>query len=57
MKNVVFEDIRIENARQKLFDFAIFRSQYFEEGAKDPEERKRLYLNGAWDGVLMVPQN
>jgi hypothetical protein len=55
--NVVFDDIRIEDARQKLFDFAIFRSQYSEDGTRDPEERKRLYLNGAWDGVLMVPEN
>jgi polygalacturonase len=55
VKNVVFENIRIEDARQKLFDFAIFRSQYSVDGAKDPEERKRLYLNGAWDGVLLVP--
>ena len=55
VKNVIFENIRIEDARQKLFDFAIFRSQYSEDGTHDPEERKRLYLNGAWDGVLMVP--
>jgi hypothetical protein len=55
VKNVTFENIRIEDARQKLFDFAIFRSQYSEDGTEDPEERKRLYLNGAWDGVLKVP--
>jgi hypothetical protein len=55
VKNVTFENIRIEDARQKLFDFAIFRSQYSEDGTRDPEERRRLYLNGAWDGVLMVP--
>jgi polygalacturonase len=55
VKNVTFENIRIEDARQKLFDFAIFRSQYSEDGTRDPEERKRLYLNGAWDGVLKVP--
>jgi hypothetical protein len=55
VKNVTFENIRIEDARQKLFDFAIFRSQYSEDGTKDPEERRRLYLNGAWDGVLKVP--
>ncbi|MGI8635224.1 MAG: glycosyl hydrolase family 28 protein, partial [Segetibacter sp.] len=55
VKNVLFENIRIEDARQKLFDFAIFRSQYSEDGTRDPEERRRLYLNGAWDGVLKVP--
>ncbi|MCY7422712.1 MAG: hypothetical protein LH478_13335 [Chitinophagaceae bacterium] len=57
VKNIVFEDIRIEDARHKLFDFAIFRSQYSEDGTRDPEERRRLYLNGAWDGVLHVPAN
>jgi hypothetical protein len=56
VKNVVFDNIRIEDARQKLFDFAIFRSQYSGDGTRDPEERRRLYLNGAWDGVLMVPE-
>ena len=55
VSNIVFENIRIEDARQKLFDVAIFRSQYSEDGTRDPEERKRLYLNGAWDGVLSIP--
>ncbi|GEO11898.1 glycosyl hydrolase family 28 protein [Segetibacter aerophilus] len=55
VKNVTFENIRIEDARQKLFDFAIFRSQYSEDGTRDEAERRRLYLNGAWDGVLKVP--
>jgi hypothetical protein len=55
VRNVVFEDIRIEDARHKLIDFAIVRSQYSADGTRDPEERKRLYLNGAWDGVLAVP--
>lgn len=55
VKNIVFEDIRIEDARHKLFDFAIFRSQYSEDGIQDAAGRKKYYLNGAWDGVLMVP--
>jgi hypothetical protein len=55
VKNVTFEDIRVEDARQKLFDFAIFRSVYSEDGTSDPEIRKQFYLNGAWDGVLFVP--
>ena len=53
--DVLFENIRIEDVRQKLFDFAIFRSQYSEDGIRDEAERRRLYLNGAWDGVLLVP--
>ena len=55
VSNVIFENIRIEDARQKLFDVAIFRSQYSDDGTDDPEEKKRIYLNGAWDGVLTVP--
>lgn len=55
VSNVIFDNIRIEDARQKLFDVAIFRSQYSEDSTRDPEERKRLYLNGAWDGVLSIP--
>ena len=52
VKNILFDNIRIEDARQKLIDFAIFRSQYSEDGSRDPEVRRKYYLNGAWDGVL-----
>lgn len=55
VSNVLFENIRVEDARQKLFDLAIFRSQYSEDGHLSEAERKRLYLNGAWDGVIAVP--
>ena len=55
VSNIIFENIRIEDADQKLFDLAIFRSQYSEDGPKVEAERKRLYLRGAWDGVMMVP--
>ena len=54
VSNIVFENIRIENADQKLFDLAIFRSQYSDDKPKDEAERKRLYLISAWDGVMMV---
>lgn len=57
VKNIVYDNIRIEDSRQKLFDFAIFRSQYSMDGTTDEQERKKLYLNGAWDGVLVVPPN
>ena len=56
VKNLLFEDIRIEDARQKLFDLAIFRSRYSEDGTDDPEEIAKFYLHGAWDGVLHVPE-
>lgn len=57
VSNILFDDIRIEDSRQKLFDFAIFRSQYSDDGAPSDAEKQRLYLNGAWDGVLTVPQS
>jgi polygalacturonase len=57
VSNIIFENIRIEDVRQKLFDLAIFRSQYSDDGTHDKVEREKLYLNGAWDGVLSVPPN
>lgn len=55
VKNILFDNIRVEDARQKLFDLAIFRSRYSEDGPPTEEEVRRLYLNGAWDGVIAVP--
>jgi hypothetical protein len=55
VNNVVFENIRIEDSRQKLFDLAIFSSQYSPDGNRDPEYSKKYYLHGAWDGVQKVP--
>ncbi len=56
VKNVTFENIRIEDASQKLVDLAIFRSRYCTDGSSDQEYINKYYLNGAWDGVLMVPE-
>lgn len=56
VKNITFQNIRIEDARQKLFDVAIFRSQYSPDKPKDKETNAKLYLHGAWDGVIKVPQ-
>ena len=55
VQDIRYENIRIEDANQKLIDLAIIRSRYSEDSGKDAEENKRLYLNGAWDGVLAVP--
>lgn len=55
VNNVVFENIRVEDSRQKLFDLAIFSSQYSPDGNRDPEYSKKYYLHGAWDGVQKVP--
>jgi hypothetical protein len=58
VQDIRFENIRVEDARQKLFDVAIFLSRYSVDRPSDPEERTRRYLNGAWDGVLSVtPEN
>ena len=56
IKNVLFENIRVEDARQKLFDLAIFRSRYCTDGSRDEEYIRNNYLEGAWDGVLKVPE-
>jgi hypothetical protein len=53
--NVVFENIRVEDSRQKLFDLAIFSSQYSPDGNSDPEYNAKYYLHGAWDGVQKIP--
>jgi polygalacturonase len=55
VRDVLFEDIRIEDARHKLLDLAVVFSQYSVDRPADPAERKRLYMDGAWDGVLRTP--
>ena len=57
VKNILYKNIRIEDARQKLVDLAIFRSRYCSDGSSDPEYIKQNYLEGAWDGVLKTPEN
>ena len=54
VKNILYENIRVEDARQKLIDLAVFRSTYSIDGSQDNEYNRLNYLHGAWDGVLMV---
>ena len=54
--DVVFENIRVEDSRQKLFDVAIFFSQWGPDGIRDQEFIDKNYLHGAWDGVQKVPE-
>jgi hypothetical protein len=54
VRNVRFENIRVEDARQKLFDIAIFLSRYSGDAPRDKGEQDRRYLHGVWDGVLSV---
>jgi hypothetical protein len=53
--NILFDNIRIEDSRQKLLDVAIFYSQWGPDGNKDPEFIRENYLHGAWDGVQKIP--
>lgn len=55
VEHIFYKDIRIEQAAEKLFDLAIFRSQYSKDKPAIKEENQRLYLHGAWDGVIKVP--
>ena len=55
VKNILFENIRVEDATQKLVDLAIFRSRYCTDGSRDQDYITKNYLHGAWDGVLKVP--
>ena len=41
---------------KKLFDVAIFFSQWGPDGNRDPEFTKKYYLHGAWDGVQKIPE-
>jgi polygalacturonase len=54
VENVRFEDIRVEDARHKLIDLAVFYTQYGVDRPKDKAEIERRYLHGAWDGVLKL---
>jgi hypothetical protein len=55
VRNVLYDHIRIEDARHKLVDLAIFRSKYCTDGSRDAEYIEQNTLHGAWDGVLAVP--
>jgi uncharacterized protein (UPF0179 family) len=54
--DIIFENIRVEDSRQKLFDVAIFYSQWGPDGNRDPEFTQKYYLHGAWDGVQRIPE-
>jgi len=54
VQNVIYEDIRIENAQHKLIDIAIFLSQYSYDRPNEENYRSKYYLHGAWDGVQKI---
>jgi hypothetical protein len=53
VRDVVFHDIRVEDARHKLIDFALVYGQYGPDRPESQQERTaRMDPGGAWDGVL-----
>jgi len=56
VENIRFENIRVEDAMHKLIDIAIFRSQYSIDRPATDADRKAQYMQGAWDGVSMIPK-
>jgi hypothetical protein len=56
VSNILVDNLRVEGTDQKLFDLAIFRSIYSEDGLRDQGEINKLYVHGIWDNVLAVPE-
>jgi hypothetical protein len=53
VEDVTFDNIRVEDARHKLIDFAIVYGQYGPDRPADRAEiAARMDPGGAWDGVL-----
>jgi ferredoxin len=53
VEDVVFDNIRVEDARHKLIDFAVVFAQYGKDRIQSQDERmRRMDMGGAWDGVL-----
>jgi Glycosyl hydrolases family 28 len=51
--DVAFDNIRVEDARRKLIDFAVVYAQYGADRPATAEENsRRLDRGGAWDGLL-----
>lgn len=55
VSNILVDNLRVEGTDQKLFDLAIFRSIYSEDGIRDQAAVDKLYVHGIWDNVLNVP--
>ena len=55
VRNIRYDNIRIEDAKHKLIDLAIFLTQYSIDRPEDMAQRSQMYMHGVWDGVLNVP--
>jgi hypothetical protein len=49
VENVLYKNIRVEDARQKLIDLGIMRSLWSLDGPSTREEQQQQWLLGAWD--------
>ncbi len=56
IRNIRFEDIRIEDARHKLFDIGIYMSRYSLDRPKDERQRASWGQKGTINGVLSIPE-
>jgi len=54
IKDLVFEDIRIEETTQKLFDLSIFLSKYSTDNTFSKEETAARYWHGVWDNAILL---
>lgn len=53
VSDVTFDDLRVEDARRKLIDFAVIYAQYgYDKPATAAENTRRLDDGGTWDGLL-----
>ena len=53
VENVSYEDIRVEDARRKLIDFAVLYAPYGpDKPASQTEIDRRIDRGGTWDGLL-----
>jgi Glycosyl hydrolases family 28 len=56
VKNVVFDNLRVEDARHKLIDFAIVWGAYGKDRPASREDRQKMSdRGGAWDAVMRAP--
>jgi hypothetical protein len=53
VQDVTYDNIRVEDARHKLLDFALVYSRYGPDRPEAEQEREsRMDMGGAWDGIL-----
>lgn len=52
VENVLFADLRIEDARQKLFDYAIFWTWWSQDAPRQSQYEERYQQGGLWDNVM-----